>query len=100
MPNCALCGLEIQEVTNHHLIPQSVHRKERNRNKRKYTNEELDNKVPMCEPCHSRIHSKFDDKELAQKINTIELLRGEMDVWIKWRRSHSHITFSPSRQER
>lgn len=63
-----MCGFE-GELTYHHLIPKSTHTKSR---KRKY---EVSEQILLCEFCHKQIHLMFTNKELADKLNTIEKLK-------------------------
>ena len=83
---CQLCERENLRLTKHHLIPKQKHNKKHKRD----LGEALDNTVPMCRSCQSQIHAFFSNKQLAEKFNTIELLKAQPLVanWIVWIRKH------------
>ena len=70
---CELCDRE-KPLTKHHLIPRAVHTKKRFI--RKFGKEEMCHRgLQLCKECHSGIHDLVpDEKELADKYNTKELL--------------------------
>lgn len=70
---CELCEREVEHLTAHHLIPR----------------EEKGNhgpKINICPPCHKQIHTLFDNKHLAQELNTLEKLKSEpqMHKFLSW----------------
>ena len=71
---CELCGREGLKLTEHHLIPKAVHRK--NRFRRRYDRAEmLTRKLLVCRPCHNAIHRCVpDEKVLAERYPTREEL--------------------------
>ena len=71
---CELCGREGLKLTEHHLIPKAVHRKQRYR--RMYDRDDmLTRKLLVCRPCHNAIHRCIpDEKELAMHYPTREAL--------------------------
>ena len=73
MMGCELCGRE-KPLTDHHLIPRAVHTKKRFI--RRFGKEEMKNrKLKCCKECHDGIHDLVpDEKQLADKFNTKELL--------------------------
>jgi hypothetical protein len=75
--HCELCERECDRLTVHHLIP-------RQQTKRK----KLDPgpTVEICSACHRQIHTLFDNRELAQDLNTIDKLREHPDFnrFLKW----------------
>lgn len=73
---CALCEREGAKLTEHHLIPKAVHRKQRYR--RMYDAEEMrTRKLLVCRACHNAIHRCIpDEKELAARYPTKEALLG------------------------
>lgn len=88
LPPCALCKRDNQVLTEHHLIPREVHSKKRFINR--FGKEEMrDRKVDLCKLCHDGIHDLIpDNKELADKFNTVELLLQDERVqrhvaWVK-----------------
>ena len=71
---CELCGRKGLKLTEHHLMPKAVHRKQRYR--RMYEREDmLTRKLIICRPCHSAIHRCIpDEKVLAAEYATKEAL--------------------------
>lgn len=66
---CVLCKRE-KELTKHHLIPKTLHKRYR----KKFGKLRLKETVDVCDDCHSQIHKLFTEKELALEYNTLELL--------------------------
>ena len=86
---CSLCGREACDITEHHLIPKSIHKTKRF--KKKFTVDEMNTTTPLCQPCHRAVHQFYSEKELADNFNTIELLLGDEKVlshveWVKKQR--------------
>jgi hypothetical protein len=76
---CELCGRS-KRLTKHHLIPRGVHRKKRFVNRFGKT-EMRRRSLMLCKECHAGIHDLIpDEKELAEKYNTKELLLGNEAV--------------------
>ncbi len=71
--HCELCGRP-KSLTKHHLIPKGVHRKKRFVNR--FGKKEMQKRSLMiCKDCHAGIHDLIpDEKELAEKYCTKELL--------------------------
>ncbi len=71
---CELCGRPGQALTKHHLIPRAVHTKKRFVNR--FGKKEMRERgLMICRLCHSGLHDLFpDEKELADKYYTRELL--------------------------
>lgn len=70
---CELCQ-RIKPVTEHHLIPRSVH-DQRRFIERFGVNEMRTRKLRACKLCHDGIHDIVkSEKELAENYNTRELL--------------------------
>ena len=72
-PQCEFCERPVK-LTEHHLIPRAVHRKQRFIDR--FGKEEMRHrKLLLCRLCHRAIH-KFipDEKELARDYNTKEAL--------------------------
>jgi hypothetical protein len=81
---CQLCEREGCNLTDHHLIPRTLHKNKRV--KEYFLITTLRETVPLCRPCHSQIHDLFTEKELGWEYNTIEKLKAHPDVqkWIEW----------------
>ena len=76
---CEMCKRQMP-LTRHHLIPRLEHKHG------KYATMDKDylNRCALiCRPCHSAVHSFEDEKTLAARFNTIELLLADERV-IKW----------------
>ncbi len=54
-------------LTYHHLIPRKLHR--RNRFKKNYTREQLNQGIEVCRQCHSGIHARYDEMTLCQNFS-------------------------------
>jgi len=76
---CELCGRN-KRLTKHHLIPRGVHRKKRFQNR--FGKKEMQQRSLMiCKECHAGIHDLIpDEKELAEKYHTKELLLANESV--------------------
>jgi hypothetical protein len=74
---CELCQREMDNLTAHHLVP-------RQNTKRK--KQDPGETVNICSACHRQIHALFDNKFLAQELNTLEKLRNEpqMQKFLLW----------------
>jgi hypothetical protein len=72
-PRCELCG-RLKRLTRHHLIPRRVHRKKRFQTR--FGEKEMhERSLMICKECHAAIHDLIpDEKELADKYHTKELL--------------------------
>ncbi|TGZ80166.1 hypothetical protein EX30DRAFT_320474 [Ascodesmis nigricans] len=78
---CEICDRE-GNVTYHHLIPRSVHKKVL---KRGWHQEWRLNVVAwLCRPCHSAVHRCASNEELAREYYTVEKLLEREDIQ-KWR---------------
>lgn len=82
---CALCGRDVESISNHHLIPRVRHNK---RNRNRLTREERLQQIKICCPCHKQLHALFTEKELDYTYNTLETLLSHPDMqkfiaWIK-----------------
>ncbi|MBZ8179509.1 hypothetical protein G3T18_05250 [Oscillatoria salina IIICB1] len=79
---CELCERKTDNLTVHHLVPkQSVKRKQANAGPT----------TDICSACHRQIHALFDNKYLAQNLNTIEKLKSEpqMQKFLSWIRKQN-----------
>ncbi len=70
---CGLCEREVQRTSRHHLVP----REEGGRH---------GPTVDLCQPCHSTVHLLLDNRQLARRYHTIELLRTaeELQKYLHW----------------
>jgi hypothetical protein len=70
---CDLCGRQ-KKLTKHHLVPRAVHRKKRYVNR--FGKQDMRQRgLMICRECHNGIHDLIpDEKELADKYHTRELL--------------------------
>jgi protein-arginine kinase len=91
VPICELHQGEGYEMSKHHLIPRTLHK--RKSVKKKLDSEERNKKISICQPCHSKIHSVFTEKELEREYNTLEKLQAHPEIakFIKWVRNHNHV---------
>jgi hypothetical protein len=79
---CCVC-LRTLPLTWHHLIPRCTHT--RMMKKHGYTKDELDHRgIWVCRACHSAIHGSHENRELAEKFNTLETLLAceKIQKWI------------------
>ena len=81
---CELCLREVDETTEHHLIPRTRHKNKKN--KRDFDREDVKETVSLCQPCHSQIHNLFEEKALEATYNTLEALKSEerMMKFLHW----------------
>lgn len=76
---CALCGREVPELVQHHLIPIIA-------GKRRGIKPQDLPTVGLCPACQGYLHSTFSINELATQYNTLEALRADEQVarFVKW----------------
>lgn len=83
---CQLCGRTMKHgTTSHHLVPRAVHRK--SRYQKRFTRAQMQTTVEFCADCHRAVHDLLpDEKELADKYYTIELLREHPGIarFLQW----------------
>jgi len=79
---CQLCARDVPTLTEHHLTP-------RQQTKRK----KLDpgETIDICSACHRQIHVLFDNRRLAQELNTVDRLKAnpEMAKFLAWVRKQN-----------
>lgn len=82
MSPCALCKRP-EQTTRHHLYPRCQHRRLR---RKKEGRDSLLETVPLCPPCHKRVHQIFSEKELAERYNTLQALLDDERIqrWLSW----------------
>jgi HNH endonuclease len=77
MSECELCKREMERLTLHHLIPRQA-------TKRKKVDPSPT--INICSACHRQIYALFDNKYLAQELNTLDKLSNEpqMQKFLSW----------------
>ena len=78
---CELCEREVPRTTEHHLTPKSVGRRKGLKVADLPTAE-------LCPACHKQLHVLFPNRELAQRLDSIEALREDERVarFLTWLR--------------
>ncbi len=82
--HCALCSSQ-QGITFHHLIPRKCHTNKWF--KKNFDKDDMRTRgIDVCRPCHSFIHKKFSEKELARELNTLEklLAHDTIATYVNW----------------
>ncbi|MBW4682363.1 MAG: HNH endonuclease [Microcoleus vaginatus WJT46-NPBG5] len=84
---CELCEREVKHLTIHHLIPQQYIKR------KKLSTSPTTN---ICSACHRQIHVLFDNKRLAEELNTLEQLKIEPQMqkflaWVKKQTSSKRV---------
>ena len=96
---CDLCGLNVDEISFHHLIPKTFHTNKRIR--KMYDLNFLNNYgINLCKSCHKKIHSCISEKDLAYSFNSKELLLKNKEIFnfIFWRRKHPNFNDAISKK--
>jgi len=62
---CPLCGRETENMTKHHLVPKELGGKET---------------ADICADCHSAIHARYTNKELAESYHSLELIMADQNL--------------------
>ncbi len=100
---CELCGRLVNEVTRHHLIPQTRHSNKKN--KRDFDREEVKTRLALlCRPCHKQVHACLTEKELERSYNTLEELKVHREIarfvdWIKDKPADTHVVVKKNRKK-
>ena len=68
---CACCKRHVP-LTFHHLIPRKLHRRKGFR--RRFSREELNIGVHVCQKCHRGIHTLYDEVTLGTRLHSLEHL--------------------------
>ena len=81
---CALCSRAAPQLTRHHLVPRTLHK--RTRIRRTFTREERHTVVLLCRPCHKQIHAVLSESELAREYSSLEALAAHPDIarFVEW----------------
>lgn len=90
-----MCHREEMHLTFHHLIPRTLHSKKWYQ--KKYTKEELNHGVDICEDCHEALHDFITEKDLGKRYNTLDLLMTHPKVqkftaWVSKQRKRRNKT--------
>ena len=83
-PCCALCGRPVPNLTRHHLVPRTLHKRRRTRDN--FTRAERLTVILLCRACHKQIHTLFTESELARDYCTLEALAAHAEVarFVEW----------------
>lgn len=90
---CELCGRPVRELTRHHLIPRSRHKKKCAR--KVFDRREMEGRIALlCRPCHRNVHGVLENKDLEREYNTVEALAAHPDVerFTRWVQNKPHGT--------
>ena len=72
---CSLCQRLVPPhlITLHHLKPKERGGK-------------AEHRTPLCKPCHKQLHATYSNKELDQRLDTLDLLRQaeELQPFLRW----------------
>lgn len=75
---CALCE-QPSHLTFHHLVPKRLHDKRWVRER--YDVATLRNRgIWICRSCHDFLHAAFDERTLAERLDSVETLREDPAV--------------------
>ena len=80
-----LCGRNISNLTQHHLIPRTRHRNKRIQ--KQFSRSEMQTRILwVCRPCHSHIHTVLSEKDLASRFNNRTTLLQHADIqrFVEW----------------
>lgn len=83
--SCELCGRAVPQLTVHHLIPRSQHRKKAVL--KRFTREDCITRILwVCRPCHSMIHRARSEPELAKSGTTRDALMQDPVIreFVEW----------------
>lgn len=71
-------------LTFHHLIPRKMHR--RTHFKKHFSKEQLQAGIMLCNTCHSGIHQRCSEMQLAKSLNSEALLKNsnELERFFTW----------------
>jgi len=78
MGTCALCQRPERRLSEHHLIPRTLHRNKWF--KKNFTREQMNATVDLCRDCHSALHRFESEKSLGRDFNTIEALKAHPEI--------------------
>ena len=90
---CELCGRQVDDLQQHHLIPRTRHRNRRN--KKNFGRRDVRERIAwLCGPCHDTIHTTFTAKELEYDYNTVAAIREHAAIrkFIRWLRRRPTVS--------
>ncbi|MGL4819989.1 MAG: HNH endonuclease [Bacilli bacterium] len=67
MPICALCERDVPQLTAHHLLPRSH-------------GGGPEHVANLCVTCHTGIHQRYSNDELAARLHSIPLLKDDPEI--------------------
>jgi 5-methylcytosine-specific restriction enzyme A len=93
---CHLCGVEVEKLERHHLVPRVVIRRRRRRGQA----DERDAAMPcamICHTCHRMLHAHLDNGTLDRSYDSLEKLREHPEIvrYLDWRKAHPKNGFIP-----
>lgn len=83
---CDLCERETHKITRHHVIPRSQ------RDRDRFTIEEMNELLQLCLPCHRALHRAIpNNEELAVEFNSLARIaeHPRIQSWLKFAKAHS-----------
>jgi len=75
--HCLTCDRQTA-LTFHHLIPRKMHR--RTHFKKHFSKQQLQTGVMLCRTCHSGIHKRYSEMQLAKSFNTEAQLKEDEEL--------------------
>lgn len=81
--------MPLELLTEHHLVPREE-------------GGQPEHKTPMCKPCHGHVHATYDNRTLANALNTLDALRRDPAIqkFVRFIRKQSPTTGFRSRSAR
>lgn len=92
---CELCERDFLPLTFHHLVPRKVHN--RRWVKLRWTRDELNQGLDLCQDCHGAVHRFLPDhEELARIGHSRELLLAHEEIgrfvaWVAQQRGRNPV---------
>ena len=89
MPLCPLCRRDVPALSSHHLHPRS-------------RGGRAEQTVEICFDSHDAIHELFDNRELADRLSTLDALRSEprFAAHVRWLSRQSPNRRFPTRRSK
>lgn len=93
--SCELCARDLDNLTVHHLIP---------RQKTKRQKAPPSPTINICSACHRQIHALYDNRRLAEDLNTLEKLQNAPEMakflaWVRKQKAHRRIQVHSSAKD-
>ncbi|KAK7454891.1 hypothetical protein Landi51_03100 [Colletotrichum acutatum] len=82
---CDLCERETHKITRHHVIPRSQ------RDRDRFTIEEMNELLELCLPCHINLHRAIPNEKLAVEFNSLAriMTHPRIQSWLIFAKAHS-----------